>query len=68
MKNYSFKTTASHGIALGMLAIGLTLASLETARAQLPANFPPVTVTTNYAPGVDNGCLFLTDSYKASNY
>jgi len=38
------------------------------ANAQLPVNFPALTVTTNYAPGVANGYIFLTDSYKATNY
>src|ERR1039457_6071881 len=38
------------------------------AAAQLPTNFPALTVTTNDAPNVANGYMFLTDSYKAAKY
>jgi hypothetical protein len=46
----------------------LTSSICYTVYAQLPADFPALTVTTNYAPGVADGYIFLTDSYKATNY
>jgi hypothetical protein len=49
------------------LAVCLGLADLPVF-GQLPANFPPVTVNTNYASGVANGYIFLTDSYTPTNF
>jgi hypothetical protein len=50
-----------------LVATILLIAGVK-ATAQLPADFPALTVTTNYAPGVANGYIFLTDSYKAAKY
>jgi len=49
-----------------LVATMLIIAGVK-ATAQLPADFPALTVTTN-APGVANGYIFLTDSYKAAKY
>ncbi len=35
--------------------------------AQLPANFPTLSVTTNYAPGVAGGYVFLADNLIPAN-
>lgn len=51
-----------------ILCAGLIAASSQVARAQLPTNFPPIAVTTNYAPGVANGYVFLTDTFAPTNY
>ena len=50
-----------------LVASMLVLAGVN-AGAQLPANFPTLAVTTNDAADVANGYIFLTDSYKSSNY
>ena len=50
-----------------LVATMLIIAGVK-ATAQLPTNFPALTVTTNYAPSVANGYMFLTDSYKAAKY
>ncbi len=39
-----------------------------TATAQVPANFPGLTVTSNSASGVADGYIFLTDSFTPTNY
>lgn len=67
MKADSLKT-ASHRMALCAMAVCLIVVSSKTTFAQLPADFPYFTVTTNYAPGAADGNIFLTDSYKAPNY
>jgi len=50
-----------------LVATMLVIAGVK-ATAQLPTNFPPITVTTNYASGVADGYIFMTDSYKATNF
>ncbi|HEV2209699.1 MAG TPA: arylsulfotransferase family protein [Verrucomicrobiae bacterium] len=67
MKTYSL-VGASRTIALCAIAIGLPAVSSNKAFAQLPTNFPALTVITNDAPDVANGYIFLTDSYKAASY
>jgi hypothetical protein len=67
MNTYS-AITASQRIALCAIAFGLIAVNSKTAFAELPADFPPLAVTTNYPPGVAGGYVFLTDSYKATNY
>src|SRR5215471_7772844 len=65
MKN---SITALRTIVLCAIAFGLVSAAEMTARAQLPTNFPPITVTTNYAAGVANGNIFLTDTFTPTNF
>lgn len=60
--------TMPRTIVLCAIAIGLLWVAEMTATAQLPTNFPPVTVTTNYAAGVANGYIFLTDTYTPTNF
>ena len=48
---------------MGFIAISST-----TAFAQLPSDFPALTVTTNNSAAVADGYIFLTDSYKAAKY
>ena len=50
-----------------LMATILILSGIKVT-AQLPADFPPITVTTNYAPGVADGYIFLTDSAKTTNF
>ncbi len=50
-----------------LLATMLIVAAIKVT-AQLPANFPALAVTTNDALNVANGYIFLTDSYKSTNY
>lgn len=66
--NTCFLHTAAKRIALCAVAVSVTAVGSETASAQLPADFPPLAVTTNTAPAVADGYMFLTDSYKATNY
>ncbi|HTL57025.1 MAG TPA: aryl-sulfate sulfotransferase [Candidatus Limnocylindrales bacterium] len=40
---------------------------ITTLQAQLPANFPTVTVLTNYAPAVANGYIFQGNNFGATN-
>lgn len=60
--------TSLQRIAGATIAIVLIAASPRTAVAQVPANFPPITVTTNYAAGVANGYIFLADTYTTTNF
>ena len=60
--------TALRTIVLGAIVIGLVSAAEMRARAQLPTNFPPITVTTNYPAGVANGNIFLTDTFTPTNF
>jgi len=66
MKTNNMKTKRKLSIKI-LVATMLVIAGVK-ATAQLPADFPALTVTTNYAPGVANGYVFLTDSYKAAKY
>jgi hypothetical protein len=50
------------------IVIGLVSATEMTATAQLPTNFPPISVTTNYPAGVANGYIFLTDTFTPTNF
>jgi hypothetical protein len=45
----------------------LILAYATKADAQIPTNFPTVTVTTNYASGAANGYIFLANNITATN-
>jgi Arylsulfotransferase (ASST)/Kre9/KNH-like N-terminal Ig-like domain len=67
MKTSSLKT-ASRRIIFCAAAISSIAVSSKTAFADLPVDFPPVVVTTNDVADVANGYIFLTDSYKATNY
>jgi hypothetical protein len=60
------KTKQKFGVK-ALMALMLVFAGVK-ASAQLPENFPPVTVTTNYAPGVANGYVFLTDTFTPTNF
>jgi len=46
---------------------GLLFAICNIAQAQLPANFPSLTVTTNYPPGVSDGYVFLANNLTPTN-
>jgi Arylsulfotransferase (ASST)/Ser-Thr-rich glycosyl-phosphatidyl-inositol-anchored membrane family len=59
---------AKHNLYVWMMVATVLAIACVRATAQLPADFPPVTVTTNYAPGVANGYVFLTDSFTPTNY
>jgi hypothetical protein len=58
------KTTLSYCFPL----CGLILAASYAAQAQVPTNFPGLTVTTNSASGVADGYIFLTDSFTPTNF
>ena len=60
MKTNNMKTKRKLSIKI-LVATMLVIAGVK-ATAQLPTDFPALTVTTNYAPGVANGYVFLTDS------
>src|SRR6266852_6173825 len=47
--------------------IGVALARLDIARAQLPTNFPSLTVTTNYPSAVANGYVFMANNLTPTN-
>src|SRR6266850_1092403 len=47
--------------------IGLLVALCNIARAQLPTNFPALTVTTNYPSAVANGYTFLGNNLTPTN-
>jgi hypothetical protein len=67
MKTRSF-ITASRNIAACATAIGFITISSIMAFADLPADFPPVVVTTNAVTNVANGYIFMTDSYTPTNF
>src|SRR5664279_2538172 len=62
------KTKQKPSISIKTLVASILIIAGVKATAQLPADFPRITVTTNYASGVADGCIFLTDSAKTTNF
>ena len=50
-----------------LLIAGFLLFLAPRSRAQFPANFPTLSVTTNYAPGVAGGYVFMADNLIPAN-
>lgn len=67
MKSYSPSVVLRNSLICALAATCIAMSMLST-RAQLPTNFPPITITTNYAPGVANGYVFLTDTFTPTNF
>jgi hypothetical protein len=64
----NMKTTPKLSIKIKTFVATMMIVAGVKATAQLPANFPALAVTTNDAPSVADGYIFLTDSFKATNY
>jgi Developmentally Regulated MAPK Interacting Protein./Arylsulfotransferase (ASST). len=49
------------------LLVGTVIGLTNRVEAQIPTNFPTVTVTTNYAAGTANGYIFLANNIAPTN-